>query len=83
TIETKDDRVITGIVKKQDDNAITILTANETLIIPKNEIASVQQSQLSMMPEGLLEPLTDQEVRDLIYYLRQPGQVPLPKETAN
>jgi len=30
-----------------------------------------------MMPEGLLTPLSEQEVRDLIYYLRQPGQAPL------
>mgnify|MGYP002355471947 FL=1 len=29
------------------------------------------------MPEGLLDPLTDQEVRDLIYYLRQPAQAQL------
>jgi hypothetical protein len=30
-----------------------------------------------MMPEGLLASLTDQEVRDLIAYLRQPTQVPM------
>ena len=30
-----------------------------------------------MMPEGLLTPLNDQEIRDLIYYLSRPGQVPL------
>jgi hypothetical protein len=30
-----------------------------------------------MMPEGLLAPLSDQEIRDLIYYLGRPGQVPL------
>jgi hypothetical protein len=30
-----------------------------------------------MMPEGLLTALTDQEVRDLLYYLRQPAQAPL------
>lgn len=83
TIETKDDRIITGIVKKQDDKAVTILTANETLVIPRNEIATMHQSELSMMPEGLLEPLNEQEVRDLIHYLRQPGQVPLPKVTTN
>jgi len=29
------------------------------------------------MPDGLLLPLSDQEVRDLIMYLRQPSQVPL------
>ena len=54
-----------------------VATANETLTLPRNEIATMQQSQLSMMPEGLLTPLNDQEVRDLIYYLRAPGQVPL------
>ena len=32
------------------------------------------------MPEGLLAPLSDQEVRDLLYYLGRPGQVPLPAE---
>ncbi len=76
-IETKDDRSITGIVKEQNDQAVTILTANETLTLPRNEIASMTQGTLSMMPEGLLEPLTDQEIRDLIIYLRQPAQVPL------
>ena len=30
-----------------------------------------------MMPEGLLANLSDQEVRDLIYYLGRVGQVPL------
>jgi hypothetical protein len=31
------------------------------------------------MPEGLLTPLKDQEVRDLLAYLAGDGQVPLPK----
>jgi putative membrane-bound dehydrogenase-like protein len=78
TLETKDDRVITGVVKSQDDKSVTILTPNETLTIPRNEIASLKQNELSMMPEGLLEPLSEQEFRDLIYYLSRPGQVPLP-----
>ena len=77
TVSTKDDRVITGIVKKDDANALTIATANETLTIPKGDIDSVQVSEISMMPEGLLAQLSDQEVRDLIYYLGRPGQVPL------
>jgi putative heme-binding domain-containing protein len=80
TIVTKDDRVITGIVKKEDQNALTIATANETLIIPRSDIESVRLSDISMMPEGLLAQLADQEIRDLIYYLSRPGQVPLPAE---
>jgi hypothetical protein len=31
-----------------------------------------------MMPEGLLTPLSDADVRDLIAYLRGARQVPLP-----
>jgi len=76
-IEMKDDRVITGLITAQDDRALTVVTANETLVLPRNEIQTMQESHLSMMPEQLLAPLSDQEVRDLIYYLRQPGQVPL------
>ena len=82
TIEMKDSRSITGIVKQQDDKSVTVVTQNETLVLPRNEIESVQQSELSMMPEALLAPLQDQEVRDLLYYLSRPGQVPLPAEKA-
>jgi putative membrane-bound dehydrogenase-like protein len=77
-LETKDGRNITGIVTKQDDHALTVVTANETLVLPRNEITSQTLSPLSMMPEGLLQSLSDQEVRDLLYYLGRPGQVPFP-----
>jgi putative heme-binding domain-containing protein len=77
TVETEDDRVLTGIVTERNAEAITIATANESIIIPVNDIIDIQASSLSMMPEGLLTALTDQEVRDLFYYLRQPAQAPL------
>jgi putative heme-binding domain-containing protein len=78
-IETKDERSITGVVTRQDDNAITVVTANETLVIPRNELQSVHQTELSMMPEGLLQAISEDEVRDLLAYLRSPAQVPLPE----
>jgi putative heme-binding domain-containing protein len=78
TIDTRDDRVITGIVKAEDANAVTIVTANETLVVPRDEIASQRAGSISMMPEGLIEALSEQEVRDLIYYLSRPAQVPMP-----
>ena len=34
---------------------------------------------LSLMPEGLLDPLNPAEVRDLIAYLMHRSQVPLPR----
>jgi putative heme-binding domain-containing protein len=81
TLEMKDERVITGIIKQQDANSLTVVTANEQLVLPRNEALKIQNSEISMMPEGLLANLTDQEVRDLIYYLGRPGQVPLPDGT--
>ena len=78
TIDLKDDRVLTGIVRQQDNQSVTVVTANEVLTLPRGEIKSIQQNELSMMPEGLLDTLKDQEIRDLIYYLGRPGQVPLP-----
>ena len=74
-IETKDDRSITGIVTRQDATSLTVITANETLVLPRNELKSVTQTELSMMPEGLLQAISEGEVRDLLAYLRSPAQV--------
>lgn len=81
-IETRDGRSLTGLLKSKTDKAAMLQTANELLTIPQSDIASIRQSELSMMPEGLLSPLTEQEVRDLLYYLSRSGQVPLPVESA-
>lgn len=79
TIETKDGRVVMGVVKSQDATAFTVQTATEIVTIPKAEVDKVEESDQSMMPEGLLAQLPETEIRDLLYYLTRPGQVPLPK----
>jgi putative heme-binding domain-containing protein len=80
TIQTKDERVITGIITRQDDNSLSVVTANETLLLSRGDVESIQHSEFSMMPDGLIQSLTDGEVRDLIAYLRSPAQVPLAKQ---
>lgn len=69
-IDTKDERSLTGVVVRQDSRSVTIVTAAETLTIAKNEIESMRESELSMMPDALLQPLDEQQVRDLIAYLQ-------------
>jgi len=49
-------------------------------VVTKSQILSREKSPISMMPEGLLKTLREDEVRDLIAYLRTTAQVPLPKE---
>jgi putative membrane-bound dehydrogenase-like protein len=78
-VELKNGRVISGIIKDENDQAVTIQTQNEAIILPKKEIDSRNQSPVSMMPEGLLDKLSNEEVRDLVGYLASPAQVPLPK----
>lgn len=79
TVETKDDRVITGIVKEQTAAALSVQTANELVTIPRAEVKSTSTSDQSLMPEGLISQLKEQEIRDLLYYLSRPGQVALPQ----
>jgi putative membrane-bound dehydrogenase-like protein len=76
-IELKNGRNVTGIVRGETVAALTVVTANETLTIPLNEIDSRTPSNISMMPEDVLKPLSDTEVRALVAYLRHPTQVPL------
>jgi putative heme-binding domain-containing protein len=76
-IELKNGRIVTGIVREQTPAALTVVTANETLTIPRNEIDTLKPSDTSMMPDDLLKPLNETEVRALIAYLRNPSQVPI------
>ena len=78
TVELKDDRVLTGLVKSQDANSVVVQTANELLALPRAEVRKIEGSEISMMPEGLVAGLTEPQIRDLLYYLSRPGQVPLP-----
>ncbi len=74
-LQLEDGRVVSGLVQDESDSAVTIRTLNDTLVIPKDDIEQRKLSELSMMPEKLLEPLAPDEVRDLIGYLGSPRQV--------
>ena len=76
---TRGGRVITGIVKHEDQNSVTVATENDTILLPIGDIEARKQSDLSMMPEGLLQNLSAQDQRDLIAYLRSPVQVAMPE----
>jgi putative membrane-bound dehydrogenase-like protein len=77
-VVTTSGRVLTGIIKAESPQAITVQTQNEQVVVPQSEVDSRTVSPLSMMPEGLLDPLRIDEVRDLVTYLASPVQVPLP-----
>jgi putative heme-binding domain-containing protein len=73
----KDGRTLNGVVVSQSDRTITLKSQPGAVTIDRNDIDEMQESKLSLMPEGLLESLTETQVRDLIAYLMYPSQVPL------
>jgi putative heme-binding domain-containing protein len=72
---TSDGRVITGIVSTENDKAVTVRTATETLVLPKDEIENRALSKTSMMPDDQLKQFTTHEILSLFAYLRSKGQV--------
>jgi putative membrane-bound dehydrogenase-like protein len=79
-IEMKDGRTLTGIIRTETPIALTVVTVNEVLTLPRKEIDARTESKISMMPDDLLRPMSETEVRALIAYLQSPVQVALPGE---
>ncbi|MEO7318298.1 MAG: family 16 glycoside hydrolase [Chthoniobacteraceae bacterium] len=77
TIETTDGRILVGMVRGEDANAITLKTLAGAIVVPRGDVKSVTVSEVSMMPEGLVSALTPEHVRDLFAYLASPRQVPV------
>ncbi|MCC7424957.1 MAG: c-type cytochrome [Planctomycetaceae bacterium] len=78
-LSTTDGRVLTGIVKQENDNAVVLLTERDQVTVPKEDIESQKQQNISLMPEGQLQKLTPEEIRNLMAYLTGDTQVDLPK----
>ncbi len=70
-IATTEGRVLSGIVIEQDKNVVVLRGDDgKDAAIARDEIEAMKMSMKSIMPEGLLKGLGDQEVRDLFAYLR-------------
>ncbi len=69
--ETRDGRLLNGFITDQDPSRVVLRTLDgQTVPIDSKDLASLAPSPSSLMPEGLLTDLSDQQVRDLFAYLR-------------
>lgn len=72
-VVTTDGRTFTGIVGESGSDAILVLDSNgEKHVVAKDLIDEIAPTSKSSMPEGLLDPLTLEEIADLFAYLGQP-----------
>ena len=73
---TQDGRTYTGNITSENDRQFTLRTVGqEALLLNKSDIQSQEQTPNSLMPEGLLNTLTEKEIIDLVAYLRTTEQV--------
>ncbi len=78
TVVLDSGRVLSGVVSEQNERTLTLQTAQEPVTIDRQQIDETKQTNLSVMPDGLLQNLTPEQIRDLMGYLMSTEQVALP-----
>ena len=65
----EDGRLLTGVVTEQNDRTLKLQTKEELLTIDRRTIEESKRTKLSLMPDGLLDPMTPEQKRDLFAFL--------------
>jgi hypothetical protein len=67
---TKDGQTLTGFIEEQTPQSVTMRDLNgQKLVLSRADLKSLTASPMSLMPEGLIDALSEQQVRDLFAYL--------------
>jgi putative membrane-bound dehydrogenase-like protein len=75
-LELRDGRILTGIVKQSSAQALVLQNEAGSTTISREDVENERRSTVSTMPDGLLDPLKEDELRDLVAYLQGDGQAP-------
>jgi putative membrane-bound dehydrogenase-like protein len=78
-VTLKDGRVLNGIISAKTDRTITVKMIGVETTVDRSDITKQEQLPISMMPEGLLTALSDEQISNLVSYLMSNNQVPMPK----
>ena len=70
-VSTRDGRSFSGFLVQTNARTVVLRTpAAPELSLARPEIEEMERSSLSLMPEGLLDPLSSEQIRNLFAYLR-------------
>jgi putative membrane-bound dehydrogenase-like protein len=70
-VVTKNGKIHNGILRKDSPDEVVLVTgANQEARIARDEIDEMQPSKVSVMPTGLDQQLTPQELADLVAFLK-------------
>ena len=79
-VALNDGRILNGIITSRTEQILKVQTPTELVTIEMSDVKKIRESTQSMMPEGLLQTFTAEQLRDLFAYLMNPTQVPLPDQ---
>jgi putative heme-binding domain-containing protein len=68
-LQLEDGRLITGIVVEENDRTVKVQTKDELVTLDRDSIEQSKKTKLSLMPDGLLDPLSNEEIVNLFRYL--------------
>ena len=74
TLITSDGRTLSGLIVRQDERTVWLVTnpqtPNEIKQVSRSDIEQIVESPNSLMPEGLLNTFDAEEIADLLAYIR-------------
>ena len=68
-----DGRVLTGVLQTRDNQLILGDSQGRTTQLDRTQIEEIKPSPVSVMPQGILEKLSPEQLRDLLTYLMSPA----------
>lgn len=82
-VRTFDGLLVTGQLVAESESSITLATETDEFVVAKDDIEERVLSELSLMPEGQGDLLSERQRRDLIAYLASEAQVPRLEEVTD
>ncbi len=80
TVTTKQGETLTGLIAAESGNSVTLRRAGQPdETIPRTQIAGLRAEGKSLMPDGLEQGLTQQDLADLLEFLQKPHSNLLPE----
>lgn len=73
-VALNDGRILTGLIVEESANTLTLLDSNrQKTVVPRDQVEEIKSSPVSLMPEGLLDKLPENQIRDLFRYIQSSG----------
>jgi putative heme-binding domain-containing protein len=71
-VEMRDGRTLVGRLESETPNSLTLRDASQSHVILRSQMVSMAASVASLMPNELERAMSEQDLADLISYLKSP-----------